>query len=123
MAFDPDSGSLWIGDPGQDAEEEVSLAAAGANLGWPIFEGSDCLNMTGDVRRFYGVSTGYPCTESDDVTAPVATYGRIDGCAVIGGRDITAAPQFPGWPASTCSATSAAGEFGRSKATRIRVGR
>lgn len=85
MAFDPDSGGLWIGDPGQDAEEEVSLAAAGANLGWPIFEGSDCLHMTGDVRRFYGVSTGYPCTESDDVTAPVATYGRIDGCAVIGG--------------------------------------
>ena len=47
MAFDPKDGRLWVGDVGQTTEEEVSIAAAGQNLGWPIFEGSTCLTTNG----------------------------------------------------------------------------
>ena len=39
MAFDPQDGTLWVGDVGQSDEEEVSIVTAGANLGWPFFEG------------------------------------------------------------------------------------
>jgi glucose/arabinose dehydrogenase len=43
FSFDRVTGNLLIGDVGQDVAEEVDLlprgAAAGANLGWPLFEG------------------------------------------------------------------------------------
>ena len=36
MAFDSQDGRLWVGDVGQAVYEEVSIATAGANLGWPF---------------------------------------------------------------------------------------
>ncbi|MDE2903367.1 MAG: PQQ-dependent sugar dehydrogenase [Chloroflexota bacterium] len=86
MAFDRHDGSLWVADVGQDAEEEVSIANAGSNLGWPIYEGSACLNFNDEVSRFYGIANGYPCTGSEEVTAPIDSYRiRSATCAVIGG--------------------------------------
>ena len=86
MAFDFHDGSLWVADVGHDAEEEVSIATAGANLGWPIFEGSDCLDFTDEVSRFYGIASGYHCSEVKDVTAPIASYELTHvTCAIIGG--------------------------------------
>lgn len=40
-----DDGLLFVADVGQDAVEEVSVIGndmAGANFGWPLYEGSDC---------------------------------------------------------------------------------
>ena len=86
MAFDLHDGSLWVADVGHDAEEEVSIATAGANLGWPIFEGSDCLDFTDEVSRFYGIASGYQCSEVEDVTAPIISYELTHAtCAIIGG--------------------------------------
>ena len=70
MDFAPD-GRLFIADVGRKKYEEVSLAAAGANLGWPLCEGSACKD---------GVQA-----DDDGLTAPIYTYGRDDGCAIIGG--------------------------------------
>ena len=86
MEFDPQTGRLWVGDVGQDTAEEVSVVVAGANLGWPKYEGSQCL-VVGDAAAYhYGVSTGYPCSEPDSETAPVITYDHTsENCAVIGG--------------------------------------
>ena len=70
MDFAPD-GRLFIADTGDKTEEEVSLAAAGANLGWPMCEGNVCEE---------GVKA-----DADGLTAPIFTYGREDGCAIIGG--------------------------------------
>lgn len=42
--FDRTTGDLFIGDVGQSADEEISIAPAGAkglNFGWPAFEGSE----------------------------------------------------------------------------------
>ena len=85
MAFDQQDGSLWVGDVGQVAEEEVTIATAGANLGWPIFEGANCFNIGDAPASQYGVVAEYPCSEFEGLTAPVATYGRTEGCAIIGG--------------------------------------
>ena len=70
MDFAPD-GRLFVGDAGSSIQEEISLAATGANLGWPMCEGSICEEwMEADAAV---------------LTAPIFTYGREDGCAVVGG--------------------------------------
>ena len=70
MDFAPD-GRLFIADVGDGTQEEVSLAAAGANLAWPMCEGSACED---------GVEA-----DDDGLTAPIYTYGREIGCVIIGG--------------------------------------
>ena len=70
MDFAPD-GRLFVVDVGGSRQEEVSIAAAGANLGFPICEGNLCEE---------GVEA-----DANGLTAPIYTYGRDDGCAIIGG--------------------------------------
>ena len=72
MSFDA-TGRLWVADVGQATEDEVSLVAPGANLGWPLFEGAHC--RAGEDA----------CTALSGATPPAATYGRELGCAIIGG--------------------------------------
>ena len=69
MDFAPD-GRIFVADVGEYKQEEISLAAAGANLGWPLCEGNFCEESEADA---------------DGLTAPLFTYGRENGCAIIGG--------------------------------------
>ena len=86
MAFDSQDGKLWVGDVGMSSEEEVTIATAGANLGWPVFEGFDCFSTDKIVQGDeYDVVTEYQCSEFEGVTAPAVSYGRTQGCAVVGG--------------------------------------
>ena len=76
FSFDTD-GSLWIGDVGQNAIEEVDRLPAGeiegANLGWSGYEGSEPY-LDGDGRR------------PDDPVMPVFEYRHRDGnCSITGG--------------------------------------
>ena len=67
-------GRLWVADVGTWLQEEVSLVTPGANLGWPVFEGTHCLR---DERT---------CAELAGATVPAVTYRKDDlGCAIIGG--------------------------------------
>jgi glucose/arabinose dehydrogenase len=69
--FSFDGDYIYIGDVGQGRLEEVdviSVGTAGANFGWPIFEGTSC---------------GSEC--DGDFIAPVAEYGHAEGCSIIGG--------------------------------------
>ena len=75
--FSWDGQDLWIADVGQSTHEEVNLVTAddgGANLGWPAFEGSLCVEFQ-----------GARC-QPDTMTMPVFEYGRDGGrCSVTGG--------------------------------------
>ena len=71
FGWDSRNGNLFVADIGQDIVEELSLATAGANLGWNKWEGSfgyvsrravSLANQRGDPK----------------VTYPVAEYGQID---------------------------------------------
>lgn len=81
FSFDKTTGDLYIGDVGQDTQEEIDFQAAnatsGANYGWRIREGNLCYNPSSGC----GTPTSY--------VAPVAIYnhGTNDsvGCAVTGG--------------------------------------
>ena len=70
MDFAPD-GRIFVADVGLSLQEEISIAAAGANLGWPLCEGNICRE---DIEADY-----------EGLTAPILTYGREYGCAIIGG--------------------------------------
>ena len=81
MAFDERDGTLWVGDVGRAIQEEVSLVVSGANLGWPIFEGADCFIIPDSVtERERRILAGYQCSEFEDATTPIVTYGRSFGC-------------------------------------------
>ena len=72
MSFDAE-GNLWVADVGVSQPGGIYLAAPGANLGWPVFDGTNCI--AGELA----------CAALADATPPVATYGRELGCAIIGG--------------------------------------
>jgi glucose/arabinose dehydrogenase len=75
FSFDRESGDLWIGDVGQNDQEEIDFLAedeltSGANFGWSAFEGTARFNED---------------EEAADAIEPVLTYGRDGGCSVTGG--------------------------------------
>ncbi|MDA0350723.1 MAG: PQQ-dependent sugar dehydrogenase [Chloroflexi bacterium] len=72
MAFDAESGELWLGDVQVSSSEEVDRVSRGDNLGWPIMEGSGCLSQGG--------------CDPTGLVLPRTTYPHGEGrCAVIGG--------------------------------------
>jgi glucose/arabinose dehydrogenase len=71
FSFDRDTGSLWAGDVGQNAWEEIDIITAGGDYGWDDREGAHCFEPeTGCI------------TDSID---PVTEYGRNLGASVTGG--------------------------------------
>ncbi len=75
-SFDSLTGEMYLGDVGEAAWEEVSVAPPGApnlNFGWRCMEGFSCTGLSG-------------CTcNAVALTRPVHAYPGSQGCAVIGG--------------------------------------
>ena len=85
FSFDRQTGSLWAGDVGQNAWEEIDIVTAGGDYGWDDREGAHCFEpMTGCI------------TDSID---PVTEYGRNLGASVTGGYVYrgSAVPDLLGW--------------------------
>jgi len=66
------SGEIWAGDVGNHDWEEVSKVVKGGNHGWPIKEGSHCVDPAN--------------CDATGLTDPVYDYSHNDGCSVIGGH-------------------------------------
>jgi glucose/arabinose dehydrogenase len=86
FAFDPANGALWLPDVGQVGWEEVNHlpdGGRGANLGWPVAEGGECLEPHG-------------CADGE-FTWPVFEYTRTEvQCAIVGGS-IYRGRESPAW--------------------------
>ena len=70
-----DGRDLWIADVGQDAREEINRVTVddrGLNLGWPVYEGSNCFG------------NGPRCGDGG-FTFPVHEYRHPEGCSITGG--------------------------------------
>ncbi len=74
MAFDSQSGRLWVGDVGQELWEEVNVITKGGNYGWSNREGS---HPFGNRPSVEGVSTPIE---------PVFEYDHRIGKSITGGR-------------------------------------
>jgi len=71
LSFDRVTGDLWVGDVGQNRQEEIDLVRRGGNYGWNVQEGFECFRAT-------------TCDDST-LLPPVLQYGRSDGVSVTGG--------------------------------------
>jgi len=70
-----DGRDLWIADVGQDAREEINRVTVddrGLNLGWPVYEGTDCFGSD-------------PRCGDEGFTFPVHEYRHPEGCSITGG--------------------------------------
>ena len=70
FSFDKETAHLYVADVGEASREEVDLIEAGGNYGWPIMEGSQCVESACD---------------NTDLHLPVYEYSHDQGCAIIGG--------------------------------------
>ena len=68
-SFDRGLGTFFIADVGQNEWEEIDIGAAGANYGWPLFEGPEALSSA----------------SKDGFTFPIHSYDHSVGQTVIGG--------------------------------------
>lgn len=85
FSLHPDDGTPYVGDVGWVSWEEVNVARAGANLGWPCYEGA----LIQSAYSSYG-----PCQDlyaAGNATAPIITWDHTTGgSAVTGGVFYTA---------------------------------
>ncbi|MGZ8421468.1 MAG: PQQ-dependent sugar dehydrogenase [Nitrospira sp.] len=73
FSFDRESGSLWVGDVGQHAWEEVDVVVRGGNYGWRLMEGRHCFLPQTDC-------------EEPALRLPILEYGHEAGrCSITGG--------------------------------------
>ncbi len=78
FTLQPETGEIWFGDVGEHTWEEVDHGGAGANFGWPCYEGNNPMPF---------FQNNYPqlCGGLTGVTPPFHTYDHSVGSAVIGG--------------------------------------
>jgi glucose/arabinose dehydrogenase len=92
-SFDSANGDLYIGDVGQDCQDEIdrvtSAASSGANYAWRVMEGNLCFDPNpGTNCAALGVMCGSsPLCNDPGLTDPIHFYNHVGGCgaAVIGG--------------------------------------
>ncbi len=74
FSFDRKTGTLWVGDVGQNAWEEIAVVKNGENHGWRFMEGKHCF-LPEDG-----------CQSKTTLTPPVLEYSHShDRCSVTGG--------------------------------------
>ncbi len=78
FSFDPADGKLWLGDVGQNTQEEVDIIEKGGNYGWSVREGELCFNPAKNCPD-KGKADG------KKFKAPVAVYGTNVGRSITGG--------------------------------------
>ncbi|TNE87644.1 MAG: glucose dehydrogenase [Deltaproteobacteria bacterium] len=69
-SFDRETGTMYIGDVGQDAWEEVDIGVAGGNYGWSNAEANHCFGGSCDLNAY---------------EQPVYEYPHSQGISIVGG--------------------------------------
>lgn len=82
FSFDGGTGDLYVADVGQNDIEEIDLAMAGGNFGWPRMEGSFFFDGNGAGDGFV---TAVDPGGTGSLLRPVAEYDHDEGSAIIGG--------------------------------------
>lgn len=109
--------TLFVGDVGNRLWEEISVAGAGANLGWPCYEGPD---LSLEFAATAEAAAVCDALVQDGLTLPTFSYpnaARLDagsagftGVAVVGG-DVYTGRSFPAEYDGSYFFTDLSGEF------------
>ena len=87
ITVDPRNGDLYVGDVGWTQWEEINSAEAGANFGWPYYEGGSEINLqTGGYRDLAEAQAFY----NSGVNATPAILGLGHGTSGVNGIGINA---------------------------------
>lgn len=70
FSFDPETATLWAGDVGQNAKEEIDLITPGGNYGWNLREGFSPYNGG---------------QKTPDMIDPITDHGRKEAASITGG--------------------------------------
>jgi glucose/arabinose dehydrogenase len=89
FSFD-DDGTLYVGDVGQDAYEEISVVEGGQNHGWNDMEGFHCYTNGCDA------GTTPNGVNSDQQVYPIYEYDHGTGYSITGGH-VYRSCEVPGW--------------------------
>ena len=104
MAFD-DNGRLFISETGWESWEEINSGEAGANFGWPFYEGGDngVLNQTNTYKNFPEAAGFYAAVDNGDIEITQAfrafSHSSNDPGfqvqAIVGADSIYTGSQYP----------------------------
>ncbi len=83
FTVDPATGEIYIGDVGWSSWEELNRGA-GANFGWPCYEGND------PQPSYQSAFAECQNLLASEVTSPLYTYPHSEGATIIGGPFYTA---------------------------------
>lgn len=72
ISVDKPTGTIWAGDVGQGAREEIDIIEKGGNYGWNTMEGFACYSPSQNCN-------------TKGLALPVWDYGRGDGNSITGG--------------------------------------
>lgn len=70
FSFDDLTGTLWLGDVGQDTREEIDTVINGGNYGWRLMEGTFCTP-----------AVNLSCSDTAGLMRPVFDYPNLNGLA------------------------------------------
>lgn len=76
---DPQTGLLWVGDVGEQTQEEISVGPGDQHYGYPFEEGTQMWGNVEGKNCNLGMTPGRPCS------APAFSYPRSQGRSVTGG--------------------------------------
>jgi glucose/arabinose dehydrogenase len=95
LGFDGD-GDLFVGDVGWNDWEEINTGPAGANFGWPFYEGGrgGASQMTSAYRNFPEAQAFYAA--GTPVVAPYQAFGHPAVQAIVYG-DVYTGSLYPSW--------------------------
>lgn len=83
--IDPQTDLLWIGDVGEETQEEITVGGLGTHHGWPFREGTMAYPAPlGGLNDCMAMTPPRPCTPPQD------TYARAERASVTGGLVPTA---------------------------------
>ncbi len=81
-ALHPSTGELWVNEHGAQGGDELNLALAGKNYGWPL----------ASYSQEYGTTSPVGTTSLPGMTLPVSYWLTRDGSAFTGGSQSSIAP-------------------------------
>ena len=90
FSFDTD-GTLYLGDVGQDAYEEIDIISGGGNYGWNEMEGFHCFQSNCDDS-----SSTPNGTNQDGMVLPIIEHQHNSVDSICGGH-VYRSCQVPGW--------------------------